>query len=812
MATLFQDLRYALRALAKSPGFTLAAILILGLGIGANTAIFSLVDAVVLHPLPGVARPAALADLSGVTVSYPWYRSARDGARGAFTGLAAWRAREMSLASRNGLAERVTGTIVSGNYFEVLGARPAAGRFFTPADERSGEAIVVLGDGLWKTRFGSDPSIVGKVVELNGAPFTVVGLAPAGFRGTGFGMAPQVWVPIGAWPRLATGAFLSLDLDKRSWGWLSVFGRLEPGVSLPQAQAGLEVVARQEIAAFPSDNRDDFRVALVPTVRAAAGFGQSGNPTGLLGVLVGAVAAALAIACANLANLLFARAAARQKEIAVRQALGASRGRLVRQLLTESLALAALGGLTGVLVASWGLGLLARVPLPGDLSLSTFAPALDARAFGFSLLLALATGLAFGLLPALQASRYAMGAALKTHGESPRRQATRGALVVAQVSLCMVLLVAAGLLGRSLQRALATELGFEPREVTLASVQLGLQRYDTPRARDFLRSVRERVASSPGVRAASWVSLVPLSGDEWVETYSLEGEPAPQGAPPEASVNVVAPDFFRALQIPLAAGREFDDGLDREDSLPVVMINEAMARRAWPAGSALGRRILIGNAKRTVVGVSRDFRTGALGDRPAPQVYLPLSQSVERAGLELATLVVRGASPSPDVASLVRAQIRAVDPALPVFGVRTLDTELRSQMLAQRVGSAALGLFGLLSLALAAVGIYAVVSYSVARRTREIGIRMALGARAADVRALVVAQNARPLVIGLVLGLALGAGAARLLRGLLFGVSPSDPATFLAVTALLGLCGIAAAWIPARRAARIDPMAALRSE
>ena len=810
MGALLQDLRYALRTLAKSPGFTAAAILILALGIGANTALFSVVDAVVLRPLPGVARPEALVDLSGATVSYPWYRSVRESTP-AFAGLAAWRQREMSLSGA-GMAERIRGGIVSGNYFEVLGARAPLGRLFVPGDEESAEAIVVIGQKLWKTRFGSDPLIVGKPVLLNGVPFTVIGLAPEGFRGTAFGTTPELWVSIGAWPSLATGSFRSLDIHKRGWGWLTVFGRLKPGVSLPQAQAAVDVATRRELAAFPNDTPQDMRVVLQPTLRDAAGFGQSGDPVGFLALLFGAVAVVLAIACANLANLLLARAAARQREIAVRQALGADRSRLVRQLLTESVALAAMGGAAGVLVASWALELIVKMPLPGDFSLASLGPALDPRALGFSLLLSVSTGLAFGLLPALQASRTSVGTALKASSAigSPR-SAARGVLVVAQVSLCLVLLVAAGLLGRSLQRALATDLGFQPRRLTLASVHPGLQRYDVARAGALLRDLPQRVAASPGVRAASWVSLVPLSGGQWVETFTIEGQPPPD-KPPETEINVVGAGFFRTMEIPLVSGREFDDRLDREGAAPVVMINEAMARRYWPGQSPLGQRLNIAAEDRTVVGISRNFRTGSLRDDPVPQVYLPLSQGVPRAGLESVTLVVRGQSAATDVGAIVRNEVRKLDPTLPVYGLRSFDAELGGQLLAQRLGSSLLSLFGALSLALATVGIYAVVSYSVARRTREIGIRMALGARAADVRKLVVAQTAAPVLAGLGLGLLLGLAVARLLQGFLFGISTWDPVTFGAVVVLLALSGLAAAWLPARRASKIDPMAALRAD
>jgi predicted permease len=810
MNAFLQDLRYGLRMLARNPAFSAAALLVLALGIGANTALFSLVDAVVLRPLPGVARPGELVDLTGGTVSYPWYRSVRESTR-AFDGLAAWRQRELVFSS-GGVADRVLGAVVSGNYFQVLGVSSSRGRLLLPADEESGEAVAVIGEKLWRTRLGSDPAVVGRTIQVNGAPFVVVGVAASSFRGTAFGVAPDLWVPIGSWPRLATGQFVSLDLQRRGWSWLSVFGRRKEDVSLARAQSEVDAAVLQERAAFPNDAPDDLRLRLRSTLSDAAGFGESGNPVGFLGMLVAAVGVALAIACANLGNLLLARAEARRREIAVRQALGASRSRLMRQLLTESVALALLGGGAGLLIAGWALALAERLPLPGGVSFATFAPALDPSAFAFAFLLSVATGLTFGLLPALQASRSSMSAALKdADGSGHRPSVVRSALVVAQVSLCLVLLVGAGLLGRSLQRALATDLGFEPRGLVLAPVNLGLQRYEPGRAETFLHELRRRVAAAPGVRSASWMSLVPLSGGQSVETFTIDGRPTPPGHPPEAEVNVLGGGFLRVMEIPLVSGREFDDDVDRSDGAAVVMINESMAKKYWPGQDPIGARIDIGG-RRTVVGVCRDFRTGSLSDAPVPQIYLPLSQLVARAGLGPLTLVARVASEAIDPSSAVRAEVRRFDGSIPVYGIRRFETELAGQLLAQRLGSALLGLFGVLSLVLAAVGIYAVVSYSVARRTREIGIRMALGARAADVRSLVLSQNAFPIVAGLTLGLVLGAAAARLLREFLYGVSPLDLPTFAAVSLVLAACGTAAAWLPARRAARVDPITALRTD
>ncbi len=804
--TALQDLRYALRGLARSPAFTAAAVLILALGIGANTAIFSVVDAVVLHPLPGVARPARLVDVTGETVSYPWYRSVREQTGGTFSGLAAWRQRPLHLSS-GGAPARIDAEVVSANYFDVLGARPALGRFFVAADEASGEAIAVLGSRLWKTRFGGDPSVVGRTVVLNGAPFTVVGVAGEGFRGTAFGLAPDAWVPIGAWPRLATGAFRNLDLNGRSWSWLSVVGRLAPGISMPQAQAALDVAAHREAAAFP-DHAPGRPFALRPTIRTAAGFGQSGDPVAFLATLAAAVAAALVIACANLANLLLARGAARQKEMAVRLALGATRSRLVRQLLTESVTLAVLGGAAGIAVASWSLALLVGMPMPGNGSLAPFEPSLDARALAFSTLLAVATGLFFGVLPAIQTSRRPPSPALKSSGASSR-SFLRSALVAAQVALSLALLVGAGLLARSLQRALATDFGFQPRGVVLADVDLGLQGYDAGRADVFTNTLAERMRSAPGIEAVAWTALVPLSGGEWSDGFQIVGRPPDRSQ--EAGTNAVSADFFRTLRIPIAAGREFDDRLDGPRSPAPVIVNESMARRYWPGTSPIGARIQIHGAERTVIGVARDFRMTSLRDAPGPQAYFAI-RSGEGAGLMRLTLLVRARDPRADPGRVVLAEIGRLDKSLPVSTPRSYASELGEQLVPQRLGAALLGAFGLLSLALAAVGIYSVISYSVARRTREIGVRMALGARPADVRALFVAQTARPVIAGLVAGLALVAAAGTVLRGFLYETSPSDPAAIAGAAALLLAGAIAAAWLPARRAARIDPIDALRQE
>ncbi len=801
------DLRQAVRSLRRSPGFTGAALAILALGIGANTAIFSLVDAVLLSPLPAVGAPAELVELRGDTIPYPVYQALADEARGVAR-LAAWSPRTMTLAT-SGDPEMIGGLVVSANYFDVLGVRPASGRFFRATDESPGEAVAVLDHGLWTSRFGGDPAILGRTIRLNGVPFTVAGVAPEGFRGTGFGDFPKVWVTIGAWPRLVTGPMARLDLHSRNWGWLRVTGRRDPGVTIAQAQASLVTLLRRDASAH-GETFDAPTWSVVPSARVAAGMGQDISPARLFGLLAGAVAAALLIACANLANLLLARAAARDREIAIRQALGAGRGRLMREVLTESVVLALAGGAAGLLVASWGLSVLTRVPLGGDLTLSLFRPELGLRTLVFAFGLSAATGIAFGLLPALQASRIAISSSLKLSAPTlvPRSRA-KGVLVGAQLALCLALLATAGLLARSLANALAIDLGLRPDNVTLADVNLGLQRYDAARAATFAEELADRLASKTGVEAAGWTTTLPLSGERSVETFEAEGYVPPDGKRPVVVASGVSPGYFRALGVPMAAGRDFE-AADRAGALPVAVVNEAMARRYFPGSSPIGRRLTI-DVPRTVVGVVRDYRFGSLSDPAEPQAFAPIEQLGDVASSGL-TLVVRTDAGPAAAAKLIRGEIRRLDGTLPVSGLRPYGDVVAAQLLPQRAGAALLGLFGVLSLILAAFGIYAVVSWSARRQTREVGIRMALGAQAADVRALVLRQTAAPLAGGLAAGIALAALAARLIAGALYGVGPEDPVTFAAATVLLAGCAFLAAYLPARRASRIDPMTALRSE
>ena len=631
------ELRQTWRGLSRSPGFTLTAILILAVGIGANTAIFSLADAVILRPLPGISDPSSLVDLSGDSVSYPTFRTIRDEAAGTAR-MAAWSDRSMSLAHA-GDARMVGGAVVSSNYFDVLGARPALGRFFQPSEDEGGEAVAVLAEGFWAGEFGADPAILGRTIRVNGIPLTIVGVAPKGFRGAAFAIFPDLWVPVGTWPRLATGPLANFDIHSRNWGWMSVFGRPEPGVPLEKARAALLTILRRDAAAHGEDF-DAARWSVVPTTVAATGANEEFGPPRIFALLAGAVLTALLIACANLANLLLARGAARQKEIAVRQALGASRGRIARQVLSESLLLGLAGGAAGLVVASALLSLLVQVPLVQDLTLGLFRPELGSRAFLFAAILAGLVGVLFGLLPAWRASN-APAAPILAAGSSriARGAGLNKALVSAQVALCLALLATSGLLGRSLVRALSIDLGLEPRGVTVAYVNTGLARYDAA-PRPDLRGGAAAPARRGSVRACRHLDeQPPLSGSRDEESVEVEGYTPSRGERPVVDVAAVGPGYFRALGVPVLAGREFE-AVDRMGAAGVAVVNRAMAERYWPATSPLGRRITVADKPWTVIGVVGNAKSASLTDTPVPQVWAPLLQFPPAALMRL-TLVVK---------------------------------------------------------------------------------------------------------------------------------------------------------------------------
>ncbi|HYK42652.1 MAG TPA: ABC transporter permease [Thermoanaerobaculia bacterium] len=810
MTSPVQDVQFALRAFRKNPLFTASAIVVLALGVGLNAATFSLFDAVVLKSLPAVGHPAQLLDLQVRGGSYPLFRDLRDGSGDVFRGVGAWGQRPLSV-SGGGTAEHVRGTLVSAEYFDVLQVRLAAGRGFVRQEEDSGAPVAVVSEAFARRRFREPARAVGGSFLANGSPFTVVGVAPEKFRGVGFASHSDVWMPIGAWPRIATGGGRRMNILGRNWGWLAFFARLKPGVDQARAKAAVDLLVRREAAAYPDAFGPEYRINLRPLARSAAGAGEAVDPARFLGILLGAVGVVLLIACANLANLLLARGAGRRREIAVRQALGASRGRLVRQLLTESILLALLGGAAGLLVASWFVAALARVSIPGGATFGAFGAALDARVLVYAFLLSLLTGGLFGLVPALKGSRLQLLPALKD--EPPKdgwKLGLNGTLMAGQVALCVLLLSCAGLFVRSLRNALAADLGFEPRHVATATINLGLARYDYGRAKAFTDELARRAAVVPGVQSVAWAGRLPLSGYQDTETVRIPEAVGP--VPKDVDVITVGPGYFAALAMPLSAGREFDSARDLPEGTGAVVVNDAAARRFWPGRSPLGRRIQIQGGERFVVGVVRNSLFYSLEDKDLPLMAVDGEQLGPDALLSNLTLVLRTSGDPRLVLESVRREAAHLDSTLPIIELRTLEDTIGDMLLPQRLGSALLGLFAGLAFLLAEVGVYAVIAGSVARRTRELGIRLALGGRPSQMRRMVIRQTAVPVAVGVAAGLPVTFGVTRLLGRFLYGVAPSDPATLAAAVLLLILGGLAAADLPARRAAGVSPLEALRHE
>jgi predicted permease len=818
MNDLVQDIRYALRGLRRSPGFALVAVLTLGLGIGANTAIFSVVNAVLLRPPAQVREPDRLvwlytSDYSGPRYgasSYADYLDFRAGAT-QLAGLAAFTPRSLDLGT-GGAASRVLGEEVTGNYFAVLGVVPALGRVFAPDDGRAvaAQPVAVVSYGLWQRAFAGDSAVVGRAIRVNGHTFTVIGVAPPHFTGSIRGAQMDLWVPYLARNVLVPG---SGDLMARGDRGLFLVGRLAPGATLAAAQTSVNVIARRLHDAYPrswTDVHQEPRAITLVAERDARVIPQlRGAVVGLLGLLMTVVGLMLLICCANVANLLLARAAGRQREVAIRLALGAGRGRLVRQLLTESVLLAGLGALVGVLLATWTTGLLMafKPPLPVPVALDL---SIDRGVLLFTAAVAGLAGLIFGVTPARAAARLDLVSALRrgARESAPRRRrpALRSVLVVSQVAMCVILLALAGLMLRSLRAAQAVDLGFDPQHVALFSVELSNQGYGDARARQFYDDLARQVGSLPGVRAVSLAESTPLSLSYNRRGVSVEGyQPAP-GEDLEFGANVVGPGYFGLMRIPMARGREFT-AQDRTGSLPVVIVNESFARRFWPGEDPMGTRVQNGDALRTVIGVARDSRIRSVTAEPEPYFYLPYLQGPEPNMI----LAVRTAGDPAAITPAVRRDVSALDPDLPVQA-GTMEEALGVSLFPQRVGAALLSIFGALGLVLASIGLYGVVAYAVAQRTRELGIRVALGAEARDIFRVVLGHGVRLMAVGLAIGVGLALLLTRLARGLLVGVSPTDPLTLGGVAAILMVVGLVASYVPARRATRVDPLVALRDE
>jgi macrolide transport system ATP-binding/permease protein len=824
MSTLLRDVKHGARLIAKSPGFTVAAVLSLALGIGANTTIFTLINAVLLHPLP-VDDPAELVSvfttderntggqLGFLQLSPMNYRDLRD-KNEVFSGLAAHAGLPLNITGGTGNPEQVFGEIVTGNYFGVLGARPLVGRVFLPDEDKNpGEKLVcVLGYGEWQKRFGGDPSIVGRTISLNEQQFTVLGVMPRGFKGTNAIGAPALWVPYMTYPQTVNGFFLELlRPDSRRGLAFNVTGRLKPGVTVQQAEANLKTIARQLEQEYPNENKGR-NVTLVPLAQATINPGFRSNLVAAGGLLMTIVGLVLLIACANVANLLLARASARQREIALRLSLGASRGQLIRQLLTEGTMLAMMGGVAGLLLAYWAQGALWSFR-PPFLQADAIDMQPDLRVLLFTLGIALTTGLLFGLAPAVQASRPNLVSELKENPSAPassrRLFSLRNMLVATQIALSLVALIGAGLFLRSLQNAQRIRPGFDMDRLAVMSFDLGAQGYTEERGRQFQQRVLEQVAAVPGVESATLASTVPLFNGGFARTVFLEGQDASDRRSGRlVQISVAGSRYLETVGVPLLRGRTISDQ-DQPNTPSAVVINETMAKRFWPDEDAIGKRFKFFGQEnfQQVVGIAKDSKYNFIGEDPTPFIYQPMTQVYQ----PQVSLFVRSANPS-SVIGTVRGEVQQLNRNLPLTGVFTFSDIVDQSLWAPRMGASLLAVFAGLSLVLAVIGIYGVMAYSVSQRTRELGIRMALGASRGDVVRLVVLQGVKLTIAGVLVGLAVSFAVTRLIVNMLFGVSPTDILTFSVVPAVLALAALGASYLPALRATRIDPLVALRSE
>jgi len=807
---LVQDIRFALRLLVRRPAFTVLAVVTLGLGIGANATIFSWVEALVWRPLPGVADGerivavhAATRTRSNLSISYPNFADFRDRRPSSVEGLLCYSLQAATLREGN-QADRAWGVLVSGNYFDVLGVRAAYGRTFSPEEDRTPgtHPVAVLSHRFWERRFGSDPTVVGRTVLLNERAFTVVGVAAAGFQGTNIGVAVDLWVPM-----MMQSAIVPGDrLNARGNGWLKVLARLAPGATVGDAQAGLAVVAGHIADAYPGTAVRG--VAVYPLWRAPQE--ASGMMAPVLAVLMAVVGIVLFIACANIASLLLARASSRQREIAVRLAVGATRWRLLRQLLTENTLLALLGGLAGVALARWTAGSLVWFLPPTPFPLLVDA-GIGPRVLLFSMALSLGTALVFGLAPALQTTRTNLVPALKDSGGGAGRPARRGlfrqGLVVVQVTLSLVLLVTAGLFLRTLQNAQAVDPGFSLRNGVIATVDLLPAGYDATRGPAFFRSLLETASSVPGVSGASLIDQVPLHLGGSDTAGEIEGYTRAKDEEIALYYSRVAPRYFETMGIPLVAGRVIDER-DGPGTPDVIVVNETAARRYWRGRNPIGGRVRFGKETVQVVGVVRDGKYQTLNEAPRPFIYFPLYQAY-RPGV---TLVVRSDADPRGLMASIEKRIRALDPRVPVFDVQTMAEHLQLSVFMVRMAAVLLGMFGVMALLLATTGLYGVLAHLVSQRTHEIGVRMALGAGRWTIVGFVIRQGLLVTAIGLALGVLAAAAVTRLVASQLIGVGPLDPISYLATLALLTAVALLACYLPARRAARQDPLEALRWE
>jgi predicted permease len=822
MDTLWQDVKYSMRTLAKAPGFAAVAVLALALGLGANTAIFSMVYSLMWKPLPGATDAGELVSVTMVEgdssypqpLSYPAYRDYRE-MKEVFAGAVAYSSEFTQLSADQGTPERILPLVVSGNYFDALGVKTAQGRTFTADEgERMGAGNVVVLDYLyWQRRFNGDPGMVGKTVRLNAQPFTVIGVAAREFRGTTSFFRPTLYLPV-------TGAqFLDprykeyLEDRQRGGGW-SMVARLKPGVSLAQARAAAETQAARLAQEYPQAHKGQ-RAVVYPEPRARMEASAIAYMPPIALVFLTLAGLVLLVACANVANLLLARASGRDKEIAIRAALGAGRGRIVRQLLAESLLLALVGAGAGLLLAQWATNAIGSIRFATDLPLSfDFAP--DWRVFGYALALAVATGVLAGLFPGWRAGRTNLVATLKEGGRTSSWRASarhpfRDGLIVSQVAVSMVLLVCAGLFFRTTLNAARQDLGFQIPGRMVAAMDTSLRQYDEARSQLFYKQLLDRVRAIPGVVSAGTGRYLPIGFGNGVLQFFIEGRPQDKENAPRAFFNLVSSDYFKTMGMPILQGRDFTE---RDDATAprVAIINDAMAAKFWPGDDPVGKRFTVEDSRDKpieIVGVTRAVYFVLPAGQPNPGFYLPEPQ--RHRGDRILHVLAQG-----DPAALipaVRAEILALDPEMPIWDVRTLAQHIfEGKMFLFNVGTGMITAFGLIGISLAAVGLYGVMAYLVGQRTHEIGVRMALGASSGQVLCMVVRQGMFKTSIGIVLGVLAAFGVTRLFTFLLVGVTPTDPLTYALVVLFLAAVAVVASLVPAWRASRVDPLLALRCD
>jgi predicted permease len=813
MTSFLQDVRYSLRMIAKAPGFAAIAILTLALGIGANTTIFSWINSTLLNPVPGLASPSEIVALTlskpgenPFPLTYPDLEAMRDGQQ-SFTGITACNFAQMSLTGK-GKPERVWGMVASANYFDVLGVRPILGRGFLPVeDEKPGGApVAVISYRLWQTHFGANPDIVGQAIEINQHPYTIVGVTPAVFQGSQTGVRSEIWVPIMMEAQLNPLGDLLHDHHQF---WLFAFGRLKPGVVLEQAQEEMTLRLKREVKNYPEEHKGHDSVTVYPLWRNP--FGLNYFLSTLLPVLMTIAGLVLLLACANVANLMLVRSVGRRREIAIRMSLGASRWRLVRQLLVESLMLALAGGAVALLITFWTAGTLMKFMPTTDFPISLIVRA-DRTVLLATMVISVLTGVIFGILPALRTSGVAPVAVLKEDTGSAsggqRKARLASGLVVAQISLSLLLLICAGLFIRSFMSAQQINLGFSPHNVLIASYDLFTAGYSDEKGAEFDRQLVAKLEALPGMQSVALSSRVPgfAQGSTSVKP---EGYVSPANESMETQVAIITPNYFQTMQIPIVKGRDFTLQ-DTKSSQRAVIVSEAFVNRYWPHQEALGKQLYSDLPKEwfTVVGVARDSKMTGLNEKPTPFVYLPLYQVYR------ATMIINARVTGDPLTfgKTVEKTLHELNADLVVFEVTTLELSEQIASFPQRIAGTFVGAFGLLALVLAAVGIYGVTAYTTRQRTHEIGIRLALGASKDDILRLVLGHGLRLTFVGVGLGLAASFALTRFLGSMLLGVTSTDALTFSSVAILLCAVALLACFIPARRAMRVDPMVALRYE